>query len=267
MGDSLFELIDEIREGQKQAEAQAREDREEILEAIRKANAVPAVPDPVRREVDRRNFAFSLKNFIRRSVHEYVWLGMAGEFEKKKTEAFRWLVAAVGGVLACTVVTTVSCGFYTTFTLFENIWLILLFFVMSYTHAAKCLYPTGEYSMNSFFHFEVDADGVLRSTVYKNRYKWGFLLSCLASLGNAIGVWVMGGSVPLLAMLLELGSLSLNITAVYKVTDLFAGYAFLRFTGMNEAGTAKVSLIFDPILNELHIEEDYLKKFPLISWK
>ena len=31
---------------------------------------------------------------------------------------------------------------------------------------------------------------------------------------------------------------------------------------MNEAGTAQVSLIFEPILNELHTEEEYVKKFP-----
>ena len=72
-------------------------------------------------------------------------------------------------------------------------------------------------------------------------------------------------SVPLLVTILELGTLALNIFTVYKVTDFFAGYGPLRFTGMNEAGTAKVVLIFDTMMNKLYTEEEYLKTFPFMK--
>jgi hypothetical protein len=72
-------------------------------------------------------------------------------------------------------------------------------------------------------------------------------------------------SVPLLVTILELGTLALNIFTVYKVTDFFAGYGPIRFTGMNEAGTAKVVLIFDTIMNKLYTEEEYLKTFPFMK--
>lgn len=80
-------------------------------------------------------------------------------------------------------------------------------------------------------------------------------MACIAFLLNTAFAWMDNHSVPLLVTVLELGALALNIFTVCKVTDFFAGYGPLRFTGMNEAGTAKVVLIFDTIMNKLYTEE------------
>ena len=122
-----------------------------------------------------------------------------------------------------------------------------------------------DYSFNSFERFETDADGVLRHTVYKKKYRWFLVLACIAFLLNTIFAWMDNHSVPLLVTILELGTLALNIFTVYKVTDFFAGYGPLRFTGMNEAGTAKVVLIFDTMMNKLYTAEEYLKTFPFMK--
>ena len=137
--------------------------------------------------------------------------------------------------------------------------------VLKYTYKTKKNYSTLDYSFNSFERFEADADGVLRHTVYKKKYRWFLLFACIGFLLNTIFAWTDSHSVPLLVTVLELGTLALNIFTVYKVTYFFVGYGPLRFTGMNEAGTAKVVLIFDTIMNKLYTEEDYLKTFPFMK--
>ena len=266
MANNVFEGLDEILARQKQAEEQSRREHEEILEAINKANAKTTQADQVQRTVNQRNQSWSLKNFINRSVHEYMWLGTKENFDKDKKLALILILASVVSMIICTIVSTISFGIYSTFTLFENIWLILMLCVLKYTYKTKKNYSTLDYSFNSFEKFETDADGVLRCTVYKKKYRWFLVLSCIAFALNALSAWIVDeSSIPLIVTILELGTLALNICTVYKVTDFFAGYGPIRFTGMNETGTGKVVLVFDTIMNKLYTEEDYLKTFPFMK--
>ena len=265
MPNNVFEGFDEILARQKQAEERSRQEHEEILEAINKAIAKTAQADQVQRTVNQRNQSWSLKNFINRSVHEYMWLGTKEDFDKDKKLALILILSSIVSMIVCTIVASISFGMYSTYTLFENIWLILMLCVLKYTCKTKKNYSTLDYSFNSFERFEADADGVLRCTVYKKKYKWFLVLGCIAFLLNTIFAWIDNHSVPLLVTILELGTLALNIFTVYKVTDFFAGYGPLRFTGMNESGTAKVVLILDTIMNKLYIEEEYLKTFPFMK--
>ena len=262
MPDNVFAGLDEIIERQKQAEERSKQEHEEILEAITKANAATPQDDRVERTVNQRNQSWSLKNFIKHSVHEYMWLGTKEDFDKDKKLALILILSSIAGMIVCTIVASVSFGIYSTFTLFENIWLLLMLCVLKYTYKTKKNYSTLDYSFNSFERFETDVDGVLRHTVYKKKYRWFLVLACIAFALNALSAWIVDESrIPLLVTILELGTLALNVFTVYKVTDFFAGYGPLRFTGMNEAGTAKVVLIFDTTMNKLYTEEDYLKTF------
>ena len=266
MADNVYESLDEILARQKQAEERSRQEHEEILEAINKVNSKAAQADQVQRTVNQRNQSWSLKNFINRSVHEYMWLGTKEDFDKDKKLALILILSSIVSMIICTIVASISFGIYSTFTLFENIWLVLMICVLKYTYKTKKNYSTLDYSFNSFERFEADADGVLRCTVYKKKYRWFLVLGCIAFALNALSAWIVDeSSIPLLVTILELGTLALNIFTVYKVTDFFAGYGPIRFTGMNEAGTAKVVLIFDTIMNKLYTEEEYLKTFPFMK--
>ena len=265
MQNNVFEGLDEILARQKQAEERSRQEHKEILEAINKANAKTAQADQVQRTVNQRNQSRSFKNFIYSSVQEYMWLGTKEDFDKDKKLALLLIISSIVSMIVCTIVATSAFGNYSTFTLFENIWLVLMRCVLKYTYKTKKNYSSWDYSFNSFERFETDADGVLRRTVYKKKYRWFLVLACIAFLLNTILVWMDNYSVPLLVTILELGTLALNIFTVYKVTYFFAGYGPIRFTGMNEAGTAKVVLIFDTIMNKLYTEEEYLKTFPFMK--
>ena len=248
---------------QKQADERSRQEHEEILDAINKTNVNA---DQVQRAVNQRNQSWSLKNFINRSVHEYMWLGTNEDFAKEKKLSLNLIRASIVSMILCTIVASVSFGNYSVFTLFENIWLLLMLCVLKYTYKTKKNYSTIQYCFNSFERFEADADGVLRSTIYKKKYKWFLVLACVAFVLNALDAWMVDESrVPLLATILELGTLALNIFTVCKVTGFFAGYGPIKFTGMNDSGTAKVVLIFDATMNKLYTEEDYLKTFPFMK--
>lgn len=95
MPNNVFEGLDEILARQKQAEERSRQEYEEILEAINKANAKTAQADQVQRTVNQRNQSWYLKNFINRSVHEYMWLGTKEDFDKDKKIALILILSAI----------------------------------------------------------------------------------------------------------------------------------------------------------------------------
>lgn len=77
-------------------------------------------------QLPRENPQITLKRFIRRSRKEYMWFGSRDEFEKEKRESllFVWILIGVG--LLTTLFTSIAVKLYSTFTLFENIWLIMM---------------------------------------------------------------------------------------------------------------------------------------------
>ena len=251
---SIYDQLGEISEKQ-----------DEILEAVNKTNAKTAQADQVKRTVNQRNQYWSLKNFINRSVHEYMWLGTRGDFEKERTVSIALIVASLISMFLCTIIATISFGIYSTFTLFENIWFVLGCFALKYAISTKKNYSTLDFSCNSFEIFTPDSDGVLRSTGYKKKYKFFFKLSCAGFVLNIISAWLIPCSAPFWVMLFELICLALNIVTMLKVVDFFAGYGPIKFTGMNESGTSRVSIVFDPAFNQLYTEEDYLKTFPFMK--
>ena len=259
---NVFDSIAEIIARQNEAEERARQDHEELLEAIKRSNDEASAE---RAAIDRRNRAFSIKNFIKRSVHEYMWIGDAEEFKKEKRITVILLLASVFCMLASTVVVSVLWSMYSTYTLFENIWLLLSLYMLKYTVKAKKNYPIFEYSMNSIERFRLDSDGVLRTDRVKKKYKWFLALSIIAVLLNVICAWIIENNAPWLITVLELLTLVINIAAYKRVYDFFFGYGPIRFTGMNDAGTEKVVIIFDTLENKLYLEADYLKKYPFMT--
>ena len=117
---TIFEQLDEISEKQ-----------DEILDSLNRGGG-PKRPsprpqaDPVRESIDKRNQIWSLKNFIARSVHEYMWVGTKEDFYQEKKVALILIIASVLSMIVCTIVATVSFGLYSTYTLFENIWLLVI---------------------------------------------------------------------------------------------------------------------------------------------
>ena len=205
-----------------------------------------------------------LKRFISKAKKEYCWLGSESDFQKEKKTALIFLAILMGAIILSTIFTSVAFGMYSTFTLFENIWLIMMGFVAFYTLKAKRFYDCYEFSLTSCFRFEPDNDGVLRMGALNKKYKVFLVLTCISAVCNIIVAWVENKSgMALPATIFELAVIGLSIFVFnFKVLYFFCGYSNLRFTGRNDTNTQTVVLIFEPIMNKLYTEEDYLKQFP-----
>ncbi|MBR2987423.1 MAG: hypothetical protein IKC63_05340 [Clostridia bacterium] len=265
MADNLYDITNEILAHQKEERERLEKQHEELLNALRQAKESPAPQNEVRKSVDQRNQMFVLQNFIRRARHQHLWIGDCNDFANEQSRTIRAIWLAIGAMVLCTIVATASFGIYSTFTLFENIWLIFTLHGLKYTYRAKRQYSAIDYSLNSFETFQMDANGVLHPGEHKKSYKVFLILASISFVLNAIYAWLGDHSVPFLVTVLELGALALTIYAVYRAIDFFDGYGMVRFSGMNDLGTATVVLIYDPISNRIYIEEDFLKKHPYLK--
>lgn len=205
-----------------------------------------------------------LKRFISKAQKEYCWFGSESDFQNEKTSALIFLMILMGVIVLSTIFTSIAFGMYSTFTLFENIWLIMMGFMTVYVLKAKRFYGCCEFSLTSCFKFDTDADGVLRGGALNKKYKVFLVLTCISAVCNIAIVWIENKSgMALPATIFELGVFGLSIFAFkVKALEFFCGYSNLRFTGLNETTGQKVVLIFVPITNKLYTEEDYLKRFP-----
>ncbi len=215
-------------------------------------------------QLPRENPQATLKRFISGAKKEYMWLGSREDFEKEKRTTFLFVWVLIGVGLLATIFTSIAFKLYSTFTLFENIWLIMMLCSVKYIHKSQYYHDCFEFSENSFFHFELDADGVLRCGHLKKRYKWFSVITCICAVCNIIVVWMEANN--MLALLATIFELALGVLSIYafyfKVLDYFSGYCQLRFTGRNDSNTQAISIIYDPILNKLYTEEEYKKQFP-----
>ena len=205
-----------------------------------------------------------LKRFISKAKKEYCWLGSEADFQKEKKTALILLAILMGTIILSTIFTSIAFGMYSTFTLFENIWFVMMGFMSFYLLKAKRFYESYEFSLTSCFRFEPDVDGVLRMGTPNKKYKVFLVLTCICAVCNIIVVWLENKSgMALPATIFELAVLGLSIFVFnFKALDFFYGYSNLRFTGANETTGQKVVLIYEPIMNKLYTEEDYLKQFP-----
>ena len=218
-------------------------------------------------QLPRENPQATLKRFINRAKKEYMWLGSREDFEKEKRTTFLFVWILIGVGLLATLFTSIAFKLYSTFTLFENIWLVMMLCTVKYIHKSQYYHECFEFSENSFFRFELDGDGVWRCGQLKKKYKWFSVITCICALCNIIVVWMEANII--LALLATIFELALGVLSIYvfyfKALDYFCGYCHLRFTGRNDSNTQTISIIYDPTFNKLYTEEEYQKQFPLLN--
>ena len=230
--------------------------QDEVINQIK--NAVQ--PDQIRSAVKKRNDNFSLKNFIERSIKEYMWLGPPKEFFKEKTVALILVIAAIFCMIASTCAVTVLQGSYGPLTLLEHIWLLNMLFILKYTVKTKKTQDMYDLALNTVNYVEDDADGLCRQGLVKKGYRRWLTLACISSLLNAL--FMAAFEQPAFWCILELVNTAVNIAAYIMVAKLFSGYIPIKFTALNDTKTQYVSLVFEPCENILYTEDDYKKRYP-----
>ena len=64
-----------------------------------------------------------------------------------------------------------------------------------------------------------------------------------------------------LATIFEIAFFVLTIYLLYKADDFFTMYGAIYYTGYNEAGTERVTIVYNDLDQKLYTKEDFEKKF------
>ena len=245
----IDERLDGIEEGQQKLfDALSRLEQERHGEQTKTDN----------QESDRQK----LKNFIAKAEKKYNGFGTKEQFKKDKTILLSVQVALIVVGLLCTLVSSLCFKLYSTFTLFENIVMIQIIILLTYTLKSKKQYNDYDLATHTSDIFILDGDGIWRdSNKEKKRYKWLRRISYVAVIANIICIWTMGSgsALQVLATILEIAFLILTIASVFVRINLYCMYSTLFISGLNASGTERVTLVHDSVQNKLCTLEDYKK--------
>ena len=203
-----------------------------------------------------------LNNFIKSSKKEHMWFGSPNDFKKSKILVYILSVLLIIVGVISTILTSIAFKIYSTFSLFENIWLVFACIMLSYSIYAKKRMADTDLRDHSCNLFMQDADGTWRDTNQeKKRFRWFRRISYVAVIANIIVIWTQSkGGIAISATVLELVFAGLTIGFYFAYINLFCMYGtFILFTGRNTNNTQNVTLVFDVIGKKLLSYEEFKK--------
>ena len=200
--------------------------------------------------------------FMRGAKKEYLWFGPDHDFSKSKRLLCLNMVLLIFAALFSTVFTSVAIGFYSTFTLFENIWLAFCIAMTVYSFNFKKRMLDTDLKSHSCENFKQDRDGTWRIYSYKKSFLWFRRLSDIACVANIIMMWCLNkGPMSIVATILEILLLGLTICTIFSYSNLFSMYGnFILYTNKNEANKT-ITLVWDNMGRKLMTYDDFNKKF------
>lgn len=257
---SVYERLDSIEEIQ----SETKEQNEEMIELLRNLKNQNTINQNVNDfHQDRISQQQILKSFVKSSKKEHVWFGTPNEFNNSKRIVNVICVFLIAAGVLSTILTSIALKLYSTFSLFENIWLIFACIMFLHSIHSKKRMQDIDLKGHSTYIFMQDEDGTWRDTnKEKKRYKWFRRISYISVVANIIVIWTeSSGSIAVSATVLELAFLGLSIGLYFAYTNLFCMYgSFILFTGSNLSNTETVTLVFDVISKKLAPYSEYKEK-------
>ena len=220
---------------------------------------------PVQKPITNQNSEKEVMHlFFKTSRKSWRWFGNWQEFKKSKSLTILSHIILLIFGLASTVVTSISAKIYTTFTLFENIWLIFGIVLLVYAIRAKLKYESGALAKNNNYKYKQDQFGLWNPGKEKPAFKFFRWAGIICIIANIVYVWIKANNLSLFATVLEVLFLGAIIFSYFMNVNLFAQYTIIYLEGKNQQGTEKVTLVWDPMVKRLITEEEYRKKMPFL---
>ena len=202
--------------------------------------------------------------FLKTSKKSWRWLGNLKEFDKSRhLSTFSQILLIVIGFLA-TIFTSISGKLYTTFTFFENIWLVFAVIMIVHASKAQLKYNSHDLARNNSCKYKQDQYGVWNPGKEKTVFKVFRILGIISVICNIIFIWMKVSNISLLAMILEILFLGAIIFSSIMNLNLFSGYSLIYLEGKNVPGTEYIVLVWDPVVKEFFTEEEYKKRVPFL---
>lgn len=256
---NVFDRLDSIEASQSATQAQ----NEQILDLLNKLSSQSVKQNVEVKPQIQVSDQELVEEFVRKSKKEHVWFGSINEFNKSKMIVNLLCIALIIFGVLSTIFTSIAFKTYSTFTLFENIWLIFACIMFSHSVHAKKRMLDSDLRDHSNYVFVQDADGTWRDTnKEKKRFRWFRRISYIAVICNIIVIWVQSkGSIAIMATIFELAFAGITVGLFFSYINLFCMYGnFILFTGRNASNTETVTLIFDVMGKKLAPYEEYKEK-------
>ena len=203
-----------------------------------------------------------LQIFLKKAKKSWRWFGTRSEFSKAKTLSIVSLILLLGIGLVATIITSISCAIYTTFTFFENIWMIFAVVCLTYASKTRLIYEVNELASRSFDKYRTDHLGMKFVEKEKVAFKIFRWLAALSTIANIIYIWIHKGNLCGLATVFEVLFLAALIFAFFMNLNLFAQYSIIWVEGNNLTTNERVVLVLPPGAKQLMPEEEFKKKMP-----
>lgn len=268
---SLFERIDDISASQTDllnavagvgnkvddADARLANLEKQVLDLKRK-QAIPIV------NKQTQSSEPPLKTFARRAKKSWRWFGNDSEFSKAKIVAILTSFVMIVFGVTSTIITGISCGAYSVFSLFENAWIIVfstIYLVMAFKATIK--YEVNEFESNTPLRCERDDTGMVFPNGGEKRVFIVFRLITLISIViNIIWIWMHQSGISWLATFVEILFAISIIVEFFANSNLYAQYCICWLEGNNLTTGQKVTLIKMPGFKSFALEKDVREKFP-----
>lgn len=204
-----------------------------------------------------------IRTFLKQSKKSWRWFGNSSEFNKHKKLAFiSMLIMLIIGV-ASTITTSVCFKINSTFTFFENIWMIFGIIYLVYISKTKLIYEVNELSTNSSFKYETDKLGMKfqrKEKLVFRIFRWIAIISIIC---NVIAIWAgLGKGNQILATILELLYLASIVFAFFINLNLYAQYSIIWLEGYKIGSNEKAILVLPTGAKHFILEEEFKKKMP-----
>lgn len=204
-----------------------------------------------------------LQQFLKKSKKSWRWRGTLTEFKKWKTlTIISFLLVVVIGLLA-TIASSICFGLYSTFSLFEDIWVIFAIIYLIYVSKTQLTYEINAMVSNSSYKFERDNLGMafpIKEKMVFRIFKWLALISIVC---NIICIWSdMGRSNQIIATIMEVLFLGVIIFSIFMNLYLNEQYSIIWVEGHNLATKERVVLVLPPGAKQLMLEEEFRNKMP-----
>lgn len=204
-----------------------------------------------------------LQTFLKQSKKSWRWFGTKSEFSKWKTLAIISLLISLIVELATSIISTICFKMYSTFTFFENVWMVFGIIYLVYACKAQLIYEVNALASNSSYKYETDKLGMKfprKEKIIFRIFKW---LAIISAPCNIICIWAgLGKSNQILATVMEIAFLGAIIFAFFMNLNLYAQYSIIWVEGHNLTTKEKVVLVLPPGAKQLMPEEEFKKKMP-----
>lgn len=206
-----------------------------------------------------------LMYFLKRSKKSWRWCGSKTEFNRSKTIASLSLVLLIILGLVSTIVSSFSFRMYSTFTLFENIWLIFGIIELVHCLKSKYIYEIHDLASHSSTKFKTDNVGMMYPDKTKKKYRVFMWLSFISIVANIIAIWFAGKDTKVLATIFEIMFLGAMIFALIMYIIFFVNYGIIWIEGNNLTTNKRVVLALPPGFKQLITEEEFNEKLSMFN--